>query len=141
MINLKPELFSRIWCFSQLRDIPISLIQFIFVITKLMFIFLIYLTWPNVYRVAGNAGANTLALAESLGLAEQVRSVAYGHPSTKNRMIQVRRWFPCVRGYSLWNLESIDREFSSMVVLGLWLVELDALNSQIWIVGPFVYML
>lgn len=42
--------------------------------------------------MVGNAGANTLALAESLGLRDKIRSVRYGEPSAKNRMIKVRRW-------------------------------------------------
>lgn len=49
----------------------------------------VYEGGPRTLRVAGNAGANTLALAESLGLTEKIIHVTYDHPSTKNRMIQV----------------------------------------------------
>ncbi|KAK4329611.1 hypothetical protein Pmani_000014 [Petrolisthes manimaculis] len=44
---------------------------------------------PRTLRAAGNAGGNTLALAESLGLTDRVVSVPYSHPSAKNRMIVV----------------------------------------------------
>ncbi|XP_047488368.1 protoporphyrinogen oxidase-like [Penaeus chinensis] len=49
----------------------------------------VYEGGPRTLRVVGNAGANTLALAESLGLRDKVRSVRYGEPSAKNRMIKV----------------------------------------------------
>lgn len=39
--------------------------------------------------MVGNAGMNTLALAEELGLADQVRGISYSHPSAKNRMLMV----------------------------------------------------
>ncbi|XP_068220174.1 protoporphyrinogen oxidase isoform X2 [Palaemon carinicauda] len=44
---------------------------------------------PRTLRVVGNAGANTLVLAESLGLTEKIIKVDYSHPSAKNRMIRV----------------------------------------------------
>lgn len=44
---------------------------------------------PRTLRVVGNAGMNTLALAEELGLADQVRGISYSHPSAKNRMLMV----------------------------------------------------
>ncbi|CAL4105582.1 unnamed protein product, partial [Meganyctiphanes norvegica] len=50
---------------------------------------IIYEMGPRTLRVAYNAGANTLALAETLNLTEKIINVSYGHPSTKNRMIQV----------------------------------------------------
>ncbi|XP_037778703.1 protoporphyrinogen oxidase-like [Penaeus monodon] len=49
----------------------------------------VYEGGPRTLRVVGNAGANTLALAESLGLRDKIRSVRYGEPSAKNRMIKV----------------------------------------------------
>lgn len=49
----------------------------------------VYELGPRTLRAAGNAGANTLALAESLGLTEKIISISYSHASTKNRMIQV----------------------------------------------------
>ncbi|KAK7075019.1 hypothetical protein SK128_026055 [Halocaridina rubra] len=49
----------------------------------------VYEQGPRTLRGAGNAGANTLALAESLGLTDRVISVPYSHPSAQNRLIQV----------------------------------------------------
>lgn len=44
---------------------------------------------PRTLRVMGNAGMNTLALAEDLGLTDKVVSISYSHPSAKNRMLLV----------------------------------------------------
>nr|XP_045621252.1 protoporphyrinogen oxidase-like [Procambarus clarkii]XP_045621261.1 protoporphyrinogen oxidase-like [Procambarus clarkii]XP_045621272.1 protoporphyrinogen oxidase-like [Procambarus clarkii]XP_045621280.1 protoporphyrinogen oxidase-like [Procambarus clarkii]XP_045621285.1 protoporphyrinogen oxidase-like [Procambarus clarkii]XP_045621293.1 protoporphyrinogen oxidase-like [Procambarus clarkii]XP_045621300.1 protoporphyrinogen oxidase-like [Procambarus clarkii] len=49
----------------------------------------VYELGPRTIRVAGNPGANTLALAESLGLTDKIISINYSHASTKNRMILV----------------------------------------------------
>ncbi|KAK8727607.1 hypothetical protein OTU49_009645, partial [Cherax quadricarinatus] len=49
----------------------------------------VYELGPRTLRAAGNAGANTLALAESLGLREKIISINYSHASTQNRMILV----------------------------------------------------
>ncbi|XP_066983853.1 protoporphyrinogen oxidase [Macrobrachium rosenbergii] len=49
----------------------------------------LYEQGPRTLRVVGNAGANTLVLAENLGLTEKIINVNYSHPSAKNRMIQV----------------------------------------------------
>ena len=45
---------------------------------------------PRTVRPAGPQGANTLALIQELGLADSVRPVRYGHPSSINRMILVQ---------------------------------------------------
>ena len=39
--------------------------------------------------MVGNAGMNTLTLAEDLGLADQVVNISYSHPSARNRMLMV----------------------------------------------------
>jgi len=44
---------------------------------------------PRTIRPAGEAGANTLALVEELGLASKVKPVKYGQPSSSNRLILV----------------------------------------------------
>jgi len=44
---------------------------------------------PRTLRPAGQVGANTLALAEELGLADKIRPVKYGHPSSVNRLVLV----------------------------------------------------
>ena len=44
---------------------------------------------PRTVRPAGPQGANTLAMVHDLGLADAVRPVSYGHPSSTNRMILV----------------------------------------------------
>jgi len=40
---------------------------------------------PRTIRPVGLAGANTLELAEELGLADKVVPIISGHPATKNR--------------------------------------------------------
>lgn len=57
------------------------------------------------YRVMGNAGMNTLALAEDLGLADQVVSITYSHPSAKNRMLMVSDISP---EFCAWNSKGLD---------------------------------
>lgn len=44
---------------------------------------------PRTIRPAGIQGANTLKLAEELGLQDEIVSIPYGHPTTKNRLILV----------------------------------------------------
>ncbi len=40
---------------------------------------------PRTIRPAGLAGANTLELAEELGLSDKIIPIVSGHPATKNR--------------------------------------------------------
>uniref|UniRef100_A0A6A7FRL0 Protoporphyrinogen oxidase n=1 Tax=Hirondellea gigas TaxID=1518452 RepID=A0A6A7FRL0_9CRUS len=44
---------------------------------------------PRTLRATGAAGANSLAMAHHLGLENKIIPVRYGHPTTRNRMIQV----------------------------------------------------
>lgn len=50
----------------------------------------LYEKGPRTVRPAGPQGANTLALVQELGIADLVRPVRYGHPSSTNRMILVK---------------------------------------------------
>ena len=50
---------------------------------------IIYEHGPRTVRPAGPQGANTLVLVEELGLADKVHPIAYGHPTTQNRLILV----------------------------------------------------
>nr|CAG4651846.1 EOG090X06SP [Triops cancriformis] len=50
---------------------------------------IVYERGPRTIRPVGESGATTLGLVESLGLADQVLSIKYGHPTTKNRLIYV----------------------------------------------------
>jgi len=47
----------------------------------------IYEHGPRTIRPVGPQGANTLHMIQQIGLADSVRSIKYGHPSTVNRMI------------------------------------------------------
>ena len=49
----------------------------------------LYEKGPRTVRPAGEAGANTLALVSSLGLAERVRPVSYSQPAATNRLVLV----------------------------------------------------
>ena len=42
---------------------------------------------PRTIRPAGLPGANTLELAEELGLSDQIIPIKTGHPATKNRLL------------------------------------------------------
>lgn len=45
---------------------------------------------PRTLRAGGDAGANTIALANQLGLEEFVKAVPYSHVTAQNRMIKVK---------------------------------------------------
>jgi len=47
----------------------------------------LYEKGPRTVRPAGQAGANTLALVNSLGLADSVRPVTYSQPAATNRLV------------------------------------------------------
>ena len=47
----------------------------------------LYEKGPRTVRPAGQAGANTLALVSSLGLADSVRPVTYSQPAATNRLV------------------------------------------------------
>lgn len=78
-------------------------------------------------RVMGNAGMNTLALAEDLGLADQVVSITYSHPSAKNRMLMVSQSLSEL--YARCSKGSVVFPKSVKVLLGKWRVWVMAKDS------------